>query len=112
LGDAWSRSLPFNERQTSLNNAQMKVDADGGIRVVISKKDPGVANWLDTTGRHEGTIVFRNYRAKQGVVPRVRKVKFDEVRADLPAGTQLVTPAERQAALEHRRQAVLKLYGE
>lgn len=112
LGDVWSRSLPFGERQTSLNNAQVKVDADGAIRVVISNRDPGIANWLDTVGRHEGTIVFRNYRAKQGIVPRVKKVRFDELKANLPATTPMVAPRQREAALEHRRQAVLTLYGE
>jgi len=36
--------------QGSLNGSQLRVDDDGIIRVVISAKDPGVPNWLDTAG--------------------------------------------------------------
>src|SRR3546814_4447125 len=35
--------------QASLNNAQWRVAGDGILRVVVSAKDPGVPNWLDTS---------------------------------------------------------------
>jgi len=111
-GDVWSRSLDFNERQTSINMAKAQVDADGGIRIVVSKQDPGVANWLDTAGRIEGTIVFRNYRAKTLAVPASRVAKLVELPAILPQGTAKVTPGERQAALNARRRGFRKLLGE
>ena len=112
LGDVWDRALPYYDLQTSLNHTQVVFDADGGLRVVIAKKDPGVANWLDTAGRNKGEIVFRSYGSRVPSLPRVRKVKLSQVLSSLPPGTKLVSAGERQRALEHRRQAVLKLYGE
>jgi len=111
LGDAYSRTLPI-DRQTSLNNFQLKRDPDGGYYAVISKRDPGIANWLDTTGWKEGTIIFRNYRAKGKVVPELTRVKFDELPSILPKTTARVTPAQRKAALEHRRLGLMRLYDE
>src|SRR3546814_2144567 len=34
--------------QSSLNDVQAVVDSDGVFRAVISARDPGVHNWLDT----------------------------------------------------------------
>jgi hypothetical protein len=112
IGDVWSRSVNFSSRQSSLNNAEIAVDADGAVRIVVALRDPGVNNWLDTCGRNEGTIVFRNYRAKSAPVPVSQKIAYAQLEALLPKGTRRVTPGERTAALERRRLGQLKLYGE
>lgn len=111
-GSVWSRSLDFRNYQTDVSMAHAAFDADGVFRAVASRQDPGIANWMDTRGRCEGTIVFRNYRSPTEVVPSVKKVKFSEVLAHLPAGTQKVTPAQRLEALRLRQQGFLKLHGE
>ena len=82
----------------------------GGL--IVCRRDPGIANWLDSCGRSEGQILFRNYVARDTVVPVARKVKFDELMADLPADTVRVAPEQRKADLEYRREGYLKLYGE
>lgn len=112
LGDVWSRSLDFRNYQTDIGMAHAAIDADGVFRAVISRKDPGIANWLDTRGRREGTVVFRNYRSPTEVVPKVRKASFADVASHLPKDTRTVTPAERAEALRLRRQGFLKLHGE
>jgi hypothetical protein len=112
LGDVWSRSLSFRDRQTSLNNAQTHIDRDGGVRVVISKRDPSVANWLDTAGRVEGTVVFRNYRATSAPVPSARKVKLSEVARFLPKDTLRIAPSERAAIVAKRQAGYDKVLGE
>jgi hypothetical protein len=112
LGDIWSRCLPFSRYQTSLNNSQAIRDSDGHYRFVISKQDPGVANWLDPTGHNDGELFFRNYLAKDPVVPKIRVVKFSGVMANLPTDTTMVTPEQRQAALTYRRDGFVRLYGE
>lgn len=112
LGDVWSRSLNFTSRQSSLNNLEVTVDDDGAVRLVVSHRDPGVNNWLDTCGRVEGTLVFRNYRAHGAPVPASRKLKLSELDAALPAGTRRVSAAQRQEALAKRLRAQRKLYGE
>lgn len=112
LGTVWSRSLDFRNYQTDINMTHAAIDSDGVFRAVVSRRDPGVANWMDTRGRCEGTIVFRNYRSPTEVVPKVTKVKFAEIRKHLPDGTRTVTAAERAQALRLRQQGFLKLHGE
>ena len=112
IGDVWSRSLNYSTRHSSLNNAEVTADASGGFHAVISQQDPGVGNWLDTCGRLEGTIVFRNYRATCAPVPSSRKVKFSELNTQLPKDMKRITPAERQARIEYRHRGQLMMYGE
>ncbi len=49
LGNPWWETVDYARHQSSLNGHQAVVDDDGTLRVVIAHKDPGVANWLDTT---------------------------------------------------------------
>jgi len=112
LGDVWSRSLDFSSRQSSLNCLEALPDNDGRLRIVLSQRDPGIANWLDPCGRVEGTIAFRNYRALTAPVPASRKVRFADLDALLPKDTRRVTPAERKRAMARRLLAQRKLYGE
>jgi hypothetical protein len=112
LGDVWSRSLDYSNRQSSLNLREIAVDHDGSFRVVVAHRDPGINNWLDTCGRIEGTVVFRNYRASSAPVPVSRKLKFAELASFLPEGTVRVTPSMRIQALARRRLGQRRLYGE
>ena len=59
LGDYWFTSLQYVHRQSSLNGAQYRVSDDESVSVVISRSDPGVHNWLDTCGLHEGYFFVR-----------------------------------------------------
>lgn len=112
LGDVWSRSLNYMHCQSSLNMAQVVMDSDGACRVVVAHQDPGVANWLDTTRRRQGTVVFRNYKASGQPVPHTVKVKLADIPAHLPADTKRVSADERAAYLKGRHQAYLALHGE
>lgn len=112
LGDVWSRSLEFMHYQTSVNLHHAKIDSDGVFRAVISKEDPGVSNWLDTRGREEGCIVFRNYRTNEVPVPFSRKVKFADLNQYLPKDTVRTSKEERARVLDSRRRGFRKLYGE
>jgi hypothetical protein len=112
LGDVWSRSLDFTSRQSSLNDHEALPDADGKLRIVVSQRDPGLANWLDPCGRIEGIVVFRNYRAKTPDVPNSRVVKLAELDAILPQDTRRITAAQRKQMMIKRRVAMRRLYGE
>ena len=112
LGDVWSRSLNYMWRQTSVSGYHAAVDTDGGFRAVVAHKDPGVKNWLDTTGHVQGSIVFRNYLATREPVPVTKKVKFSEIWDHLPSDTEHFTCEQRKAALQSRHDGVLKLHGE
>ncbi len=89
--------------QASLNDAQAHVDRDGWFRAVVSARDPGVANWLDTSGYPSGAIQGRWFEASSAPTPEVKKLKLDAVLAALPADTLRVSPAERDAAIRARR---------
>ena len=89
--------------QSSLNDKQGIVDSDGVFRTVISARDPGVHNWLDTSGYASGAIQGRWFEASDKPMPSIRKVKLADVRDSLPADTTFVTPSERAIALRNRR---------
>ena len=112
LGDVWSRSLNYTYHNSSISMHHAAIDSDGALRVVVAHKDPGVQNWLDTTGRLQGSLVFRNYRASRAPVPQTRVMKLDQVLASLPADTRRVSAEERAAQLRSRHAGVLKLHGE
>ncbi|TVV77109.1 DUF1214 domain-containing protein [Sphingomonas solaris] len=89
--------------QSSLNMAQAVVDADGVFRAVISARDPGVHNWLDTAGYPCGAVQGRWFDTDVRPTPTIRKVRLTEVAGALPADTCRVSPQERDAAIRARR---------
>ena len=107
LYDFWCRSLEYRDRQTSLNNAQMAADADGRVTIIVAHRDPGVQNWIDTTGLHETSGGFRwqglpgNIAAAPGITTRV--VKFAELASALPPGVKHIDAAERARQMAERK---------
>lgn len=89
--------------QSSLNDSQARVDADGVVRYVVSAKDPGVPNWLDTSGYASGVIQGRWADCSSNPIPSVRKVDFSRVRASLPSDTPTLTPQDREKNIRERR---------
>ncbi|WP_336820155.1 hypothetical protein [Gordonia sp. MMO-8] len=71
VGSLWYISLDYVNHQTSLNSAQAQVDPDGNIRLVISANNPGVANWIETTGRRRGILQFRWQRTDVAIGPEL-----------------------------------------
>jgi hypothetical protein len=88
-------TVDWVNRQSSLNDAQAHVDADGVFRAVVSKRDPGVWNWLDKADWPWGILQARFYRSNDFPEATVTKVPVTDVLDHLPADTRVVTPAER-----------------
>ena len=103
LLDIWFRTMDYATRQTSLNHHQAVLDADKRFRCVIAHRDPGIPNWLDTAGYPEGMIQYRWIWTKTNPQPSLRRVRFDEIRKVLPAGTPTVTPEERRCRIAGRQ---------
>lgn len=57
--DPWMITVDPARHQSSLNQAQAVPDADGHYTFVVSPQDPGLANWLDSAGLREGTLMVR-----------------------------------------------------
>ena len=106
LGNPWWETIHYGRYQSSLNGHQAVIDPDGQVRVVLCARDPGVANWLDTAGHSNGAMILRCVRTETAPTPTARVVKFDDVRAELPADTKTVTHDERSSILRARRCAV------
>jgi hypothetical protein len=111
--DVWTKPIDYLDHQSDINQKQAAVDRDGKFRAVICLKDPGVANWLDTDGRKEGTIVGRAYLAQEAPAqPVVNLIKIKDLKAHLPEDTKYVTAAQRKAAAKLRRNGLLKMFGD
>src|SRR3546814_2033882 len=85
------------------SDLQAVVDSDGVFRAVISARDPGVHNWLDTSGYPRGAIQGRWVDTDDKPTPTIRKVKVDEVLSQLPQDTRRVTPEQRDRMVRDRR---------
>ncbi len=96
----------WHNNQSSLNGAQALADKDGVLRVVISARDPGVPNWLDTAGYPTGVIQGRWMDCSSKPVPTIRKLALADVRKSLPAETPAVSPQERDRQIRDRRAAL------
>ena len=115
LSNLWGESHDFANHQSSLNGGQMEVDEDAVLRWVIAHRDPGVPNWVDTTGHREGFLVPRWAYTK--TPPKedwptiaATKVPVAEVREHLPKGVRQVAAAERRARIRERQLHVQRRY--
>jgi hypothetical protein len=77
LCDRWYQCFP--DRRSNLNNRDAVVRSDGSVRIAISDGDPGVDNWLDTSGHRIGIMFFRWLHADIANQPVCRVVKRSEV---------------------------------
>jgi hypothetical protein len=105
VGDDRFCTVDWVNRQSSLNDFQAQIDSDGKFRAVISRRDPGVPNWLDKAGYPWGVIQIRWNLASDHPDPSVKKVPLAELREHLPADTPVVTPEQRKVLLAERREA-------
>ena len=107
--DAFAQSLPYATHQSSLNATQAQLSSDGRYWFVVAAKDPGVPNWIDTEGYTQG-FLFLRWQELTGTLPPAddptsRVVALADVRSALPAGTPMITSAQRKAALAARDKA-------
>ena len=89
VGSDWYASTDYETHQTSLTKAQAVTDPDGKLRFVVSERNPGIANWLETTGHRTGALMLRWQRLERDLTqdadgPTVEVVPFADVREHLP----------------------------
>ncbi len=115
LGNGWFDALEWANRQTSLSGGQSHLGSDGRYHYVISREDPGVPNWLDTTGVPEGVFFLRFQGLRTPIpddeVPSGQLVKLAEVRDHLPPDTPAVGAEERRQQLANRQLQLQRRYG-
>lgn len=95
---------PFDiVRPSSLNHRQAAPGPDGRLRLVVAHRDPGFANWIDTTGRGTALLNYRHFWGSPLPTPRTNVVAFDDLPSTMPAGTATVDRAARERQVAARR---------
>jgi hypothetical protein len=110
--NVWSITPAYWAHQSSLTGHQAVPEADGTYTFVVSARDPGVHNWVETVGLARGTFLARwqGLPVAAPAMPAITRqvVPLADLRDGLPAGTPVVTAAQRAAQLEARRAAFLR----
>lgn len=111
LGSPWYISLDYINHQTSLNGTQAQSDPDGKIRIVVSEQNPGVTNWVETTGHRKGFLQFRWQRVSRELTvadgPTVDLVDIARVPEALPYyGSNKISEADWRARIRLRQKQI------
>ena len=69
LGNYWMNSADYRYRLSSLNSEQAVLEDDGSVVIVVSHRDPGIPNWLDTGGHTTGLMPQRWVEADESRTP-------------------------------------------
>ncbi|MDH4558481.1 DUF1214 domain-containing protein [Pseudomonas sp. BN417] len=80
INNYWMESLDYRHHRICLNKHSAQTDARGGVRMVLSHRDPGLPNWLETAGHADGTLCLRWVGAEHPVHPTTRVVKLDHLK--------------------------------
>lgn len=115
LGNLWGESPDYANHQSSLNHYQMYMGPDRVQRWVVAHRDPGVLNWVDTTGLPRGYLSHRwaySELPDEADWPKItaKKIRFDEIPDAFPADQPRVTPGERREAIRIRQRHVQRRY--
>lgn len=107
ISDPWTISPTPVYRTTSRNLSQVTANPDGSYTYVVALVDPGVANWIDTAGLHEGWFMLRWQNLPDNVevealVTEIKLVKLDELDAVLDEQVPRVDIAARRAEILRR----------
>jgi hypothetical protein len=107
VSDPWTISPTPLYLTTSRNLSQLTPNPDGSFTYVVSLTDPGVANWIDTAGLHEGWFMLRWQNLKSGIdgktlLREAKLVKLADLEAALPPGTPRATLQQRSAEIRQR----------
>lgn len=103
--DPWTLRPETVLRTSSLNKTQAQRNPDGSFTYVVALQDPGVANWIDTAGLHEGWLQLRWQNVPAGGQPDatlVAVVKLGDVDAIVGAEVPRADLAYRQEQIRQR----------
>jgi hypothetical protein len=105
--DPWAITPDYITHTSSLNKAQAKANSDGTYTYVISGKDPGLWNWVDTVGMHLGTYTIRWQRLadSSSVANAVRSTqvaRIADLKKLLPPETVWINDDERKHQQQER----------
>ena len=106
ITDPWTIAPDPMLRLASLNAGQATPNADGTVTYVVAVADPGVANWIDTCGLHEGWMLTRwqGVPANAPLERMIREVRLVTLDA-IPRAVLRIDLAGRRAQISERARA-------
>jgi len=117
VSDMWGGLGDILGHQVNLGTPQAAPNPDGSYSFVLATRDPGIANWIDPDGLHEGVIFIRWIGlpppAEDAPPPMldVRLVRLDAIEAVLPPGVPRADAGFRRRQLAARRAGYLRVMG-
>jgi hypothetical protein len=113
LANFWGESYDYANRVTSLNHIQSY--RDGAYRYVVSARDPGIQNWLDTAGYDSGYMTVRFTYSSMPTPDELPKVQvqlvpFNRLGEFLPPDTPPFSTQDRIRQVRVRQQHVSGRY--
>ncbi|MGH8505315.1 MAG: DUF1214 domain-containing protein [Stenotrophobium sp.] len=85
INNWWMESLDYRFHRIHLNQHSTKLDADGGVTMVLTHRDPAHPNWLETAGHDRGTMCMRWVGASEHIHPTTRVVKHTDLSREIQA---------------------------
>jgi hypothetical protein len=104
----WGGIGDFLNHRTCISSGRATPNPDGSYTYVVSRTDPGVANWVETDGLDEGCLCVRwtAFRQDGGPMPTLeaKLVTMADLAEALPPGTPRCDAAARKAQIaQHAR---------
>lgn len=106
FNNPWWETMDYVHRLSGTNMHQAVLEDDGELIAVVAHEDPGVPNWLDTSGFVEGVMGRRWIFAETLPEVELTLVPHDTLFDRLPAGVKRITAGERQAQIAARRRGI------
>jgi hypothetical protein len=99
LGGVFMNSLDYLYRPVSYTPSRTRLDNDGKIRLILCARDPGFANWLDSSGFEQGNLAVRTLMSASGPALTTRRVNFSDLEIALAGKSPRCTPDQRKQEL-------------
>ena len=82
LNNYWMESLDYRYFTICISKGNAVFESDGSIWVVVAHQNPGLPNWIETSGHTEGTMCWRWYRAESENLPqpKTKVIKFNQLK--------------------------------
>ncbi|HWT42683.1 MAG TPA: DUF1214 domain-containing protein [Sphingopyxis sp.] len=78
LANVWMESLDYRHHRIHVNGHSARLNDDGTLTLIVSPRDPGFGNWIDTARHHQGTMLLRWTGATDHPVPDTKVIRIDD----------------------------------